>query len=172
MTNLKKLIRNVKDFPVKGILFRDITTLIKNGKAFREAIDAMAKHYRNEKIDRIACVEARGFIVGSALAYKLGAGVVLIRKKGKLPSKTVSVRYKLEYGYDSIEAHTDSISPGYNYLILDDLLATGGTSLAAWKLLEKKKAKIAGFAFLVELTDLNGRKKLPKNIDIFSLIKY
>ncbi len=170
--NLKKLIRNVKDFPVKGILFRDITTLIKNGKAFREAIDALARHYKNSKIDKIACVEARGFIVGAALAYKLGAGLVLIRKKGKLPAKTVSVRYKLEYGYDSIEAHTDSISSKHNYLIMDDLLATGGTAAAAAKLLKKKKAKIAGFAFLVELTDLNGREKLPKDADVFSLIKY
>jgi len=172
MADLKKIIRNVPDFPIKGILFKDITTLLKNGKAFREAINKLGEHYRKMKIDRIACVEARGFIIGSALAYKLGAGLAIIRKKGKLPAKKISVKYKLEYGFDSVEIHEDAVTKGLNYLILDDLLATGGTALASYKLLMKKKVKIKGFAFLIELTGLPGRKKLPKGIEIFSLLKY
>ncbi len=172
MADLKKFIRNIPDFPIKGILFKDITTLIKNGAAFREAIDKLAAHYRGMKIDRIACVEARGFIIGAALAYKLGAGVAIIRKKGKLPAKKISVKYKLEYGFDSVEIHEDAVTKGLNYLILDDLLATGGTALASYKLLMKRNAKIKGFAFLIELTDLNGRKNLPAGVEIFSLLKY
>ena len=172
MENLKKFIRNIPDFPVAGILFRDITTLLKNAAAFKKSVDALAAHYKNKKIDMIACVESRGFIFGAALAYKLGTGMVIIRKKGKLPSKKISQKYKLEYGFDTIEVHEDAIMPDKNYIILDDLLATGGTSLAAYKLLRKKKAKIKGFAFLIELTDLAARKILPKEIEVFSVLKY
>jgi len=172
MVNFKNLIRDVPDFPIKGIIFKDITTLIKDGKAFKKVIDKMAAHYRNKKIDRIVCVEARGFIIGSALAYKLGAGIVPVRKKGKLPAKKLTYKYKLEYGFDTIEIHEDAIEKGLNYLILDDLLATGGTSKATYQLLKKKKAKVVGFAFMVELTFLKGRKKLPRGVDVFSLIKY
>ena len=172
MINLKKFIRGVPDFPIKGIYFYDITTLLKKPKAFCAAVDGMAAHYRGMKIDYIACIESRGFIFGAALAYKLKTGMVIIRKKGKLPSKKLAVRYKLEYGFDSIEVHEDAVVKNKRYLILDDLLATGGTSLAAYKLLKKKNAKIVSFGFLVELTELNGRKKLPKGPELFTMLKY
>ncbi|MBA3066556.1 adenine phosphoribosyltransferase [bacterium] len=170
--DLKKFIRGVKDFPIKGIYFYDITTLLKNSQAFHSAVDAMAAHYRGRKIDYIACIESRGFIFGAALAYKLKTGMVVIRKKGKLPAKKLSVRYKLEYGFDSIEVHEDAVIKNKNYLILDDLLATGGTSLAAYQLLKKKNAKVMGFAFLIELVELNGRKKLPAGPELFTMLKY
>jgi len=172
MINLKKHIRGVKDFPIKGIYFYDITTLLKNPAAFRAAVDAMAAYYRGRKIDYIACIESRGFIFGAALAYKLKKGMVVIRKKGKLPAKKLSVRYKLEYGFDSIEVHEDAVVKNKRYIILDDLLATGGTSLAAYKLLMKKKAVVDSFVFLIELTDLNGRKKLPPGPELFTMLKY
>ncbi|MDO9513257.1 MAG: adenine phosphoribosyltransferase [Elusimicrobiota bacterium] len=170
--DLKKFIRGVKDFPIKGIYFYDITTLLKNPTAFCAAVDAMAAHYRGRKIDYIACIESRGFIFGAALAYKLKTGMVVIRKKGKLPAKKLSVRYKLEYGFDSIEVHEDAVIKNKNYLILDDLLATGGTSLAAYKLIKKKNAKVMGFGFLKELLELNGRKKLPAGPELFTMLKY
>lgn len=172
MTDLKKMIRDVPDFPVKGIVFKDITTLIKDGRAFKKVIDIFANHYKGKGITRIVCVESRGFIIGSALAYKLGAGVVLVRKKGKLPSQKYTQKYQLEYGWDSIEIHKDAIEPSHKYLILDDLLATGGTSQAVWKMLKKAKAKVYGFAYLIELTSLKGRKKLPKGVKVFSIIKF
>src|SRR3989338_9857554 len=125
--NLSRYIRNIPDFPKKGILFRDVTTLIKNKKAFRQAVDQMTRIFKNAKIDMVVAVEARGFIFGGALAYKLGVGFVPVRKKGKLPYKTHSVTYDLEYGTDTLEVHTDAIKKGMRVLIVDDLLATGGT---------------------------------------------
>jgi len=171
MESLKKHIRNVPDFPKKGILFRDITTLIREGKVFKKVINIFARYYKSKKIERIVVVESRGFVFGSALAYKLGAGVVLIRKKGKLPARTVSQTYDLEYGKDTLEMHYDAIKPGMRVLIVDDLLATGGTAKATVKLVKKRKGKVVGIAFLIELTQLNGRRKL-KGYDVYSLIKY
>lgn len=160
--NLKKYIRNITDFPKKGIIFRDITTLIENKYAFKKAIDLMAGHFKKIKIDKVAGVEARGFIFGGAIAYKLGAGFVPIRKKGKLPYKTKSVTYSLEYGTDTLEAHIDSIKKGERVLVVDDLLATGGTVKAATDLIEGMGGKIVGVEFLIELIDLKGRDKLKK----------
>jgi adenine phosphoribosyltransferase len=169
--NLKDYIRNIPDFPKPGILFRDITTLIKDKKAFKEAVDALVKKYKNKKIDKVAAVEARGFILGGAVAYKLGAGFVPVRKSGRLPWKTNSVTYDLEYGTDTLEMHQDAISPGEKVLIVDDLLATGGTVKAVVDLLKQLKGKIVGIAFLIELTDLRGIEKL-RGYPVYSLIKY
>ncbi len=162
MTNeeLKAKIRNIPDFPKKGILFRDITTLLKDGPAFTQAVLSLAKPYRNRKIDVIVAVEARGFIFGAALAHELGVGIVPIRKKGKLPAETIDVTYKLEYGEDTLEIHKDAINPQAQVLVVDDLLATGGTTLAAVELVKKLGGEIAGISFLIELADLKGCEKL------------
>jgi adenine phosphoribosyltransferase len=169
--DLKKYIRNIPNFPKAGILFRDITTLLKNKKAYRLAVDALVDKYKNKKIDIVVAVEARGFILGGAIAHKLNAGFVPVRKKGKLPAKTNSVTYALEYGTDTLEMHHDAIKPKDRVLIVDDLLATGGTVKAVVDLIKQQKAKITGIAFLIELTDLKGKDKL-KGYPIFSLIKY
>lgn len=169
--NLKSYIRNIPDFPKSGILFRDITTLIKDKKAFKEAVDALVKKYKNKKIDKVVAVEARGFILGGTVAYKLGAGFVPVRKKGKLPWKTNSVTYDLEYGTDTLEMHHDALNPQEKILIIDDLLATGGTVKAVTDLVKQLQGKIAGIVFLIELTDLRGREKL-KDYPVYSLIKY
>lgn len=169
--DLKARIRNIPDFPKPGILFRDITTLLKDKKAFKLALDSLVKKYKNKKIDRVVAVEARGFIFGGAVAYKLGAGFVPVRKKGKLPAKTDSVTYDLEYGTDTLEIHHDAIEAGNRVLIVDDLLATGGTVKAVTDLVKQRGGKIAGIAFLIELTDLKGRDKL-KDYPLYSLIKY
>ena len=171
MKELKKLIRDVPDFPKKGIIFKDITTLLKDKKGFKQAIDSLAAIFKNMKVDKVAAVESRGFVLGAPLAYKLGAGFILIRKKGKLPYKTVRQSYQLEYGTDILEIHKDAIKPGEKVLIIDDLLATGGTIVATTALLEKLGAKIAEIGFLIELSFLNGRKKL-KGYNMKSLIKY
>lgn len=171
MEALKEFIRDVPDFPKKGIIFKDITTLLKRGDKFKEAIDKFAAHYAGKRIDKIISVESRGFIFGAALAYKLGAGLVPVRKKGKLPHKTHQVSYELEYGTDTLEIHQDAIEPKENVLIVDDLLATGGTTKAVVELIEKLKGNIVGLAFLIELEFLKGRDKL-KGHDIYSLIKY
>ncbi|MFH1093263.1 MAG: adenine phosphoribosyltransferase [Candidatus Omnitrophota bacterium] len=168
---LAKIIRDVPDFPKKGILFKDITTVLQDPKGFKQSVNLLYKQYKGEKIDYIVCVEARGFIFGSALAYKLNAGLVLIRKKGKLPYKTYSVTYALEYGEDTLEIHQDAIRENGRVLIIDDLLATGGTIQAVCKLLNKCKAKIVGIGFFIELLFLRGRKKLQK-YPISSIIKY
>lgn len=168
---LEQSIREVPDFPKKGILFKDITTLLKDPKRFKQAVDIMYKHYKGKKIDAVVCVEARGFIFGAVLAYKLGAGLVLVRKKGKLPYKTHEVTYSLEYGQDTLAIHQDSIKSNASVLIVDDVLATGGTIAAVCKLLKKSKAKIIGIGFLIELEFLKGRKKL-KGYSVDSLIKY
>jgi len=149
MTDLKDIIRAIPDFPKSGILFRDITTLLSNKDAFKEAIDKLAKTYQDKKVDKVVAIDARGFIFGGAVAYKLGAGFVPVRKKGKLPWKTNSATYELEYGTDTLEMHLDAISPGENVLIVDDLLATGGTAKAVTELVEKLQGKTCGIAFLI-----------------------
>ena len=169
--DLKAQIRNIPDFPKPGILFRDITTLLKDKKAFKLAVDTLAKKYKNKKIDLVVAVEARGFILGGAIAHKLGAGFVPVRKKGKLPAKANAVTYDLEYGSDTLEIHHDAISRENRVLIVDDLLATGGTVKAVTDLVKQLEGKIIGIAFLIELLDLKGRDKL-KDYPLFSLIKY
>ncbi len=171
MERLKEKIRSIPDFPKKGILFRDITTLIGDKEAFRDLIDRLASRFDGKKIDVIASVEARGFILGGALAYHLGAGMVPIRKKGKLPWKTSAASYDLEYGKDTLEIHRDAIKKEDNVLIVDDLLATGGTSSAAASLVEELGGRIVELVFMIELTDLKGRDKLS-GYPVFSLIKY
>lgn len=169
--NLAKTIRNIPDFPKPGILFRDITTLLADKKAFKAAINALVKKYKNKKIDYVVAVEARGFILGGALAKDLDAGFIPVRKKGKLPWKTDSVTYNLEYGTDTLEMHQDALEPESRVLIIDDLLATGGTVEAVAELVESQRAKIVAIAFIIELVDLKGRGKL-KDYPVFSLIKF
>ncbi|MFA6175722.1 MAG: adenine phosphoribosyltransferase [Phycisphaerae bacterium] len=169
--NLSDYIRSIPDWPKKGILFRDITPLLGCPAAFGQAIESLAEPYKNKKIDYVAAVEARGFIFGSAIAEKLGAGFVPIRKKGKLPYKTESFSYGLEYGSDTVEVHIDAIKKGGSVLMIDDLLATGGTMAAACKLIEKIDGKVEGVSFLIELADLKGREKL-KEYDISVVLKY
>ena len=171
MIQLKKHIREVQDFPQKGINFIDITTLLKNPSIFRETVNIFANHYKNNDIKKVVGIESRGFIFGSVLAYLLKAGFVPVRKPGKLPAETISEEYKLEYGTDGVEIHRDAIEKGESVIIVDDLLATGGTMAATAKLVEKLGGKIIEIAVIIELEFLNGRKKL-KNLPIFSLIKY
>jgi|SRR5689334_16054105 len=171
MEDLKKLIRQVPDWPKKGILFYDITTLLKDKDGFHKLIDAFAAQYANAKLDLVLGIEARGFIFGPALAYRLGAGFVPVRKPKKLPAETVRITYDLEYGTDSLEVHRDAIKPGQRVLIVDDLLATGGTAGACVRLASDLGAEIAGLGVVVELTFLNGRKKLD-GVDVFSMLKY
>ncbi len=169
--DLKNRIRDIPDFPKKGIIFKDITTLLKDPAAFKEAVDLLAEKFKNQKIEQVIAIESRGFIFGSVLAYKLGAGFVPVRKKGKLPYETKSVTYQLEYGTDTLEIHKDAIHKKSRVLIVDDLLATGGTVEAVAKLVRSFNAHIAGVAFLVELTFLNGKKKL-KDLPVYSIIEY
>jgi adenine phosphoribosyltransferase len=168
---LKKLIREVPDFPKKGILFYDITTLLKDKLGFALLIDALSEHYIGKEIDLVLGMEARGFIFGPALAYRLNAGFVPVRKPGKLPAETVRVSYELEYGSNSLEVHKDAIRKGDRVLIVDDLLATGGTAVATAELASGLGAQIAGLAFVVELDFLRGRERLG-NYDVFSLLHY
>ncbi|MGI5859805.1 MAG: adenine phosphoribosyltransferase [Tepidanaerobacteraceae bacterium] len=169
--DLKQKIRVIEDFPKEGISFKDITTLIKDGEAFKKAIKSMANHIKHKEVDLITGPEARGFIVGAPLAYELGVGFVPTRKKGKLPGKTVKAEYKLEYGSDIIEMHEDAVKPGQKVVVVDDLLATGGTIFSTIELVEKLGGEISAVVFLIELMDLNGRQHLTK-YDVFSLIKY
>lgn len=171
MKNLAGYIRNIPDFPVKGIQFKDITTLLKNGELFAEAVDYLYDSFRDKEIDKIVAIEARGLIFGAALAYKLNVGFVPIRKPGKLPAEVVREEYDLEYGKDSIEIHRDAIEAGDKILIVDDLLATGGTAAACCRLVGKLDGEIVGLSFLIELTELNGRKLL-KGYKVFSLISF
>jgi len=168
---LKNIIRDVPDFPKKGIIFKDITTLLARGDMFRRVIDEISDRYKSAGIEKVVGIESRGFIFGAPIAYNLSAGVVPIRKKGKLPYKTLSETYSLEYGTDTLEMHEDALKPGMKVIIVDDLLATGGTAKATARLVEKSGAKIAGIAFVIELGFLNGRKAL-NNYDVFSLLKY
>ena len=172
MEDLKKLIREIPDYPKPGILFYDLTTLLQDGKGFHSLVDRLCSHYNGgQKIDVVAGIEARGFIFAPALAYRLGAGFVPVRKPKKLPWKTASVEYQLEYGTDQLEIHQDAIKPGQRVLICDDLLATGGTAAAAVQLVRKLGGEVAGVAFAVELKFLKGRAKL-QGIDAFSLLQY
>jgi adenine phosphoribosyltransferase len=171
MQDLKKLIREVPDYPKPGILFYDLTTLLKDKNGFHSMIDRLCDHYHGRTIDIVAGIEARGFIFAPALAYRLGAGFVPVRKPKKLPAKTASITYSLEYGTDSLELHEDAIQRGQTVIICDDLLATGGTAAATAKLIEQLGGKVAGAAFAVELTFLKGRARLP-GFDTFSLIQY
>ncbi len=171
MENLKKLIRQVPGWPKPGILFYDITTLLKDRDGFHALIDAMTAQYAGAKLDLVLGIEARGFIFGPALAYRLGAGFVPVRKPKKLPAETVRITYDLEYGTDSLEVHRDAIQPGQRVLIVDDLLATGGTANACVRLASDLGAEIVGLGVVIELTFLNGRKKLD-GVDVFSLLQY
>jgi adenine phosphoribosyltransferase len=168
---LKKAILDVPDFPKKGIIFKDLTPMFMDAKLFKKLIKSMAKRYKGKKIDKIVCVEARGFLYGSALAYEMGTAFVPVRKPGKLPRMTYKVEYDLEYGKDSLEIHQDAIKAGDNVLIIDDLLATGGTVGAVAKLVEKCGGKVAELAFVVELDFLKGRDKL-KDYKVFSIVHY
>ncbi len=171
MLNLKETIRNVPDFPKPGIGFKDITTLLKEPNAFQEAIDRLAEHFENHTIEVVVGVESRGFILGGALAYKWKAGFVPVRKPGKLPATTFSETYELEYGTDTLEIHRDAIEKGQRVLVVDDLLATGGTLKATTQLVERCGGVVAGIGCLIELTFLNGREKI-KGYDFFSLIQF
>jgi len=169
--DLKALIRNVPDFPKPGIVFRDITTLIKDGAALEAVAASLANHFRDKAPDLVLGVESRGFIIGTAVALKLGVGFVPARKKGKLPAKTLSAEYQLEYGTDSVEIHVDAIRPGQKILFIDDLLATGGTAEASTRLIEQAGGEVVGCGFMIDLTFLNGAAKL-KQYEVFSLIEY
>lgn len=171
MDELKNIIRDVHDFPKKGIVFKDITTLLADAKSFQRMVDLLAHRYVGEKVDKVVGVEARGFIIGAALAYKLGAGVVLVRKPGKLPSETFSKTYQLEYGTDTLEIHTDAIRKGERVLIADDVLATGGTMSAVVDMVTALGGEIVDCCFLAELDFLDGRKKLPDG-KVFSLLTF
>jgi adenine phosphoribosyltransferase len=167
----EKLIRDVPDFPKPGIIFKDITTLLQDGGAFRQAMNQILKKYLDEKIDKVVGIEARGFILGGVLAYKLGCGFVPARKPGKLPAPAIREEYTLEYGRNALEIHQDSIANGDRVLIVDDLLATGGTALASAKLVEKLGGEVVAIQFLIELGFLHGREKLLK-YPLHSLISY
>lgn len=168
---LKDYIRSIQDYPKEGILFRDITTLLKDKDAFKLAIDKMSEQVKDKKIDLIVGAESRGFLIGSALAYKMNCGFIPVRKKGKLPYKTISEEYALEYGTDTLYMHEDAIKKGDNVLVVDDLIATGGTALAMIKMVEKLGGNVIGSSFLIELEELNGRKEIEK-YPINILIKY
>lgn len=172
MLNLKDYIRNIPDFPKPGIIFRDITTALKKPDVFRQIIDEIYFNFKDENIDYIAAIESRGYLFGAPLAYKLGAGLVIIRKPGKLPSKVERIEYELEYGTDSLEIHQDAVEPGKRVLVVDDLLATGGTICAACKLIEKIGDIVAGTAFLIELDNLKGKTHLPKSAKNIALLRY
>ncbi len=171
MEKLKEIIRDIPDFPQKGIIFKDITTLLSDAKSYHRMIDLLAHRYVGEKIDQIVGIEARGFILGSALAYKLGTGITLVRKPGKLPYKTRSVSYDLEYGSDTLEIHEDAFKPGDKVIVADDLLATGGTMAAVVDLVGQFGAEIHECAFMAELEFLDGRSKLPDG-KVYSLLKF
>jgi adenine phosphoribosyltransferase len=168
---LKKLIREVPDYPKPGILFYDLTTLLKDKRGFHLLVDSLCEHYADQKVDVVVGVEARGFIFAPALAYRLGAGFVPVRKPKKLPSVTARVTYELEYGTDTLEIHKDAIQPGQSVILSDDLLATGGTAAATVDLVRQLGGNVVGAAFAVELNFLNGRAKLP-GVDVFSMLRY
>ncbi len=171
MDELKRVIRDIPDFPKKGIIFKDVTTLLSDAKSYQRMIDLLAHRYIGEKIDQIVGIEARGFILGAALAYKLGTGITLVRKSGKLPYRTHRVSYELEYGTDVLEIHEDAFKKGDRVIVADDLLATGGTMAAVVELVDRAGAELFECAFLAELEFLNGRSKLPQD-KVFSLLKY
>ena len=168
---LRAKIRDIKDFPTEGILFKDITTLLRDGPAWRFAVDSLASRYQADRVDVVVGVESRGFIFGGAIAHQLQAGFVPVRKIGKLPGKTIEVEYELEYGRDALAMHEDAIAPGQRVLAVDDLLATGGTMAATLRLIEQLGGGVVGVAFMIELAFLHGREKL-KNYPLHSLIVY
>jgi adenine phosphoribosyltransferase len=170
---LVSAIRNIPDYPKPGIMFRDITTLLGNARAFRRAIDELVQPYAGSKIDKIAGIEARGFILGGAIAHQLSAGFIPIRKKGKLPHETVRVAYSLEYGLDEMEMHKDAVEPGEKVILVDDLIATGGTAEAAVKLLRQMGADIVASCFIIDLPDLGGRSRLEGlDVPVRTLVSY
>lgn len=171
MDELKNIIRDIPDFPKKGIIFKDITTLLADAKSFQRMVDSIANRYVGQRVDKVVGVEARGFIIGAALAYKLNAGIVLVRKPGKLPAETFKQTYDLEYGTDTLEMHTDAIKKGERVLIADDLLATGGTMGAVVDMVNSMGGEIVECCFMAELEFLNGRKKLPEG-KVFSLLTF
>ncbi len=171
MDELKKLIREIPDYPKPGILFYDVTTLLKDKRGFHTLVDRLCAHYGGRTVDIVAGIEARGFIFAPALAYSLSAGFAPVRKPKKLPWKTSQVTYQLEYGTDTLEIHQDAVRPGQHVIVCDDLLATGGTAAAAVQLVRQLGGEVIGAAFAVELSFLNGRAKLP-GLDVFSLIQY
>ncbi len=171
MDELKRIIRDIPDFPKQGIIFKDITTLLGDARSFHRMIDLIAHRYLGRHIDQVVGVEARGFVLGSALAYKLGAGITLVRKPGKLPFKTRKKTYQLEYGSDTLEIHEDAFKPGDRVLIADDLLATGGTMAAVVELVQDLGAELVECCFMAELDFLEGRKRLPEG-KVFSLLKF
>ena len=168
---LKSSIRDIKDFPKAGVVFKDITPLLQDGDLFKSTIERLAGPFQRKGITHVASIESRGFIFGAPVAYLLGAGYIPVRKKGKLPSKTVSLTYDLEYGTDTLEMHADALDPSARVLIIDDVLATGGTARATCQLVEKLKGKVAGLSFVIELEFLHGREKL-RGYDVTSLIRY
>lgn len=169
---VKDKIRNIQDFPKQGILFRDITTALKDKQTLRMMVDFLCEQFKNQKIDYVVGMESRGFIFGMPVAYNLNAGFIPVRKPNKLPAKTIKETYELEYGTDSLEIHEDALKQGDKVLILDDLLATGGTAAAACNLVTKAGGEIVGCGFVIELNDLNGREKLPKDVRIVSMVNY
>jgi adenine phosphoribosyltransferase len=171
VATLRSKIRDIKDFPTEGILFKDITTLLKDGPAWRFAVDSLASRYQRDRVDLVVGVESRGFIFGGAIAHQLNAGFVPVRKQGKLPGPTVSVEYELEYGRDSLAMHEDAVMRGQRVLAVDDLLATGGTMAATLRLVEQLGGQVVGVAFMIELAFLRGREKL-KHHPVHSLIVY
>ncbi|OWV93234.1 adenine phosphoribosyltransferase [Rhizobium sp. R72] len=173
ISELAASIRSIPDYPKPGIIFRDITTLLGNPRAFRRAVDELVQPYAGLKIDKIAGTEARGFILGGAVAHQLSAGFVPIRKKGKLPRDTVRVAYSLEYGVDEMEMHRDAVQPGEKVILVDDLIATGGTAVAATQLLRQMGAEVVSACFVIDLPDLGGRKKLEElGVDVRTLVEF
>ena len=172
MDELKKIVREIPDYPKPGILFYDITTLLKDADAFKRIIDILSDRYRDRGITKILGIDSRGFIFAPCVAYNLGAGFVPVRKKGKLPAETLSVDYELEYGSNTIEIHKDSLEPGEKVVIIDDLIATGGTASATAQMVEELGAELVEMAFMIELSFLDGRKRLPRGTEVFSILKY
>ncbi|WP_251860882.1 adenine phosphoribosyltransferase [Clostridium sp. Marseille-Q2269] len=169
--NLKEHIRVIEDFPKEGISFKDVTTILQDGEVLNYTVDKLAEHLKDKKVDKIVGPEARGFLFGTPLAYKLGVGFVPVRKKGKLPYETISCKYDLEYGQDELQIHKDSIKKGEKVAIVDDLLATGGTIASVVNLIEELGGEVVNVSFVIELTDLNGKDKL-QGYDVSSLVKY
>lgn len=171
--SIKEKIRTIPNFPKQGIMFRDITTLFGDGEGFKEVVEILFERYKDKKIDVVAGIESRGFITGSILANKLGCGFIPIRKKGKLPAETISIEYDLEYGKDCLEIHKDAIKPNQNVLLVDDLIATGGTALAACRLIEQLGARIVEASFIIDLPDLKGRENLEKKgFNTFAIVEF
>lgn len=169
---VKSKIRDIIDFPVKGIVFKDITTVLRDKEGFKEIIKFLTEKFQDKQIDYVAGIESRGFIFGAALAYELGVGFIPLRKPGKLPAETLSQEYQLEYGTDTLQIHKDAIEPGKRVVVIDDLLATGGTAAAACKLIEQTGAKVVSAAFVIELADLKGRDKIPACVETVSMVVY